>query len=160
MVRFSQCLAAARWLAICAALGELALGNTHAQSSPTPMLSTGLPTNFPTGFPAGFPTLLPIDIDGRQLMGKASPSFQTDMSNPQDNKDGYGTGVKDEKVDDDKKGDKSHLLPEGWNLHAQTTIIPIFQPGFGAPYSGPNSLSPAAQRTGTISADLFLGAPL
>ncbi|HEV8059138.1 MAG TPA: carbohydrate porin, partial [Gemmataceae bacterium] len=51
-------------------------------------------------------------------------------------------------------------LPEGWNFHAQSTIIPNFQPGFGAQYSGPNSLGTAADRQGTITADLFLGAPL
>jgi high affinity Mn2+ porin len=69
---------------------------------------------------------------------------------------------KDKKDDDekDKKEDKFKLLPEGWNVHAQTTITPIFQPGFGAQYSGPNSLSPGPQRAGTISADLYLGAPL
>jgi high affinity Mn2+ porin len=80
------------------------------------------------------------------------------------NGDGAGNGKKDqEDKDKDKekdKEDKCKLLPEGWNFHAQTTLIPSLDPGFGAKYSGPNSLSPEAQRTGTISADLFLGAPL
>jgi high affinity Mn2+ porin len=64
------------------------------------------------------------------------------------------------KKDDDKKEDKFKLLPDGWNLHGQTTLIPLFQPGFGARYSGPNSLGQDAQHAGTISADVFLGAPL
>jgi high affinity Mn2+ porin len=68
---------------------------------------------------------------------------------------------KEDKQKENKEGsDRRKLLPEGWNFHGQTTIIPLFQPGFGALYSGPNSLSPAAQRAGTLSADLFLGAPL
>lgn len=65
-----------------------------------------------------------------------------------------------EKDKDKDKEDKFKLLPDGWNFHAQTTIIPIFDAGFGAKYSGPNSLSPEAQRAGTLSADLYLGAPL
>jgi high affinity Mn2+ porin len=62
--------------------------------------------------------------------------------------------------DKDKEEDKTKLLPEGWNFHAQTTIIPSLDAGFGAKYSGPNSLGPEAERTGTLSADLLLGAPL
>jgi high affinity Mn2+ porin len=66
----------------------------------------------------------------------------------------------DKDKDKDKEEDKCKFLPEGWNFHAQTTLIPSFDAGFGAKYSGPNSLSTEAQRTGTISTDLFLGAPL
>ena len=51
------------------------------------------------------------------------------------------------------------LLPKGWNFHAQTTLIDDFQPGFNALYSGPNSLSTQRDREGTITADLFFGAP-
>jgi high affinity Mn2+ porin len=65
-----------------------------------------------------------------------------------------------DKEDKDKEEDKCKLLPEGWNFHAQTTIIPSLDPGFGAKYSGPNSLGPQAERTGTVSADLYLGVPL
>jgi high affinity Mn2+ porin len=65
-----------------------------------------------------------------------------------------------EKDDKEKEEDKWKLLPEGWNFHAQTTLIPSFDAGFGAKYSGPNSLSPIADRQGTISSDLFLGVPL
>jgi high affinity Mn2+ porin len=69
-----------------------------------------------------------------------------------------------EKTDDDKAKDKDEdkfkLLPQGWNFHAQTTIIPNLQPGFGAQYSGPNSLGTNRDRRGSISSDLYLGAPL
>ncbi len=64
------------------------------------------------------------------------------------------SGIKDQEEEEWK------LLPKGWNAHAQTTIMDDFQPGFGAPYSGPNSLGTAKDREGTITADLFLGAPL
>src|SRR5579883_900133 len=65
-----------------------------------------------------------------------------------------------DKEDKDKEEDKFKLLPQGWNFHAQTTIIPNFQPGFGALYSGPNSLHTEPDRRGTITSDLFLGVPL
>ncbi len=67
---------------------------------------------------------------------------------------------KDENGNDKKEEDKWKLLPPGWNFHAQTTIIDNFQPGFSALYSGPNSLGTARDREGTITADLFFGAPL
>jgi high affinity Mn2+ porin len=70
------------------------------------------------------------------------------------------TGLKDKEEDKDKKEDEWKLVPPGWNIHAQTTLIPNFQPGFSALYSGPNSLGTARDRQGTITADLFLGAPL
>ncbi len=62
--------------------------------------------------------------------------------------------------DKDKEEAKFKLLPPGWNFHAQTTFIPAFDAGFPAAYSGPNSLSQAAQHRSSFSADLFLGAPL
>jgi high affinity Mn2+ porin len=67
---------------------------------------------------------------------------------------------KKEEDDKNKEEEKWKLLPPGWNFHAQTTLIDNFQPGFGALYSGPNSLGTARDREGTITADLFLGAPL
>lgn len=82
------------------------------------------------------------------------------------------SAIKDKDKDGDKDKDEStladklktdeewKLLPKGWNLHAQTTIIDEFQPGFNALYSGPNSLGTQKDREGTITADLFLGAPL
>ncbi len=68
----------------------------------------------------------------------------------------------EEKKDDDKDKEENtcKLLPEGWNFHAQTTLIASLDPGFGAKYSGPNSLGPQAERRGTVSADLYLGVPL
>ena len=52
----------------------------------------------------------------------------------------YGDDAKkdedDKDKDKDKEEDKFKLLPEGWNFHAQTTLIPSFDPGFGAKYSG------------------------
>jgi high affinity Mn2+ porin len=80
--------------------------------------------------------------------------------NDENGKDKENGNVNDKKDGDEKDKDKRKLLPEGWNFHAQTTVIPLFQPGFGALYSGPNSLNPQAQRAATISADLLLGAPL
>jgi len=65
-----------------------------------------------------------------------------------------------DKTDDKDKKDEWTLLPKGWNLHAQTTLIQNFDPGIRALYSGPNSLSTQRDREGTISADLFFGAPL
>ena len=65
-----------------------------------------------------------------------------------------------ENPEEKKEEDKWKLLPEGWNFHAQTTIVPEFQPGFRAKYSGPNSLDPNGQIQGTTTADLFLGVPL
>ncbi|HEY1860998.1 MAG TPA: carbohydrate porin, partial [Gemmataceae bacterium] len=76
-----------------------------------------------------------------------------------DKANGNGDRKKDED-DKDKEEDKCKLLPEGWNFHAQTTVIANLQPGFGALYSGPNSLGPGKDRRGTISADLYFGVPL
>ena len=66
----------------------------------------------------------------------------------------------DDKEDKDKEEDKFKLLPQGWNFHAQTTIIPNLQPGIGAQYSGPNSLGPGSDREATVTSDLYLGVPL
>jgi high affinity Mn2+ porin len=71
-----------------------------------------------------------------------------------DDKDKAESGLKEAAEEEWK------LLPKGWNFHAQTTLIDDFQPGFGALYSGPNSLGTARDREGTITADLFFGAPL
>lgn len=67
---------------------------------------------------------------------------------------------KDKDKEDKDKEDNKKLLPKGWNFHAQTTITPNFQPGFGALYSGPNSLGTAPDRQGMVTADLYFGAPL
>jgi high affinity Mn2+ porin len=47
-----------------------------------------------------------------------------------------------------------------WEIHGQTTYIQQSYPSFRAPYSGPNSLSPAAQSRETWTTSLFLGAKL
>jgi high affinity Mn2+ porin len=82
---------------------------------------------------------------------------ETGKANGDDKKD---EAEKVKEKEKDKEEERWKLLPEGWNLHGQTTIIPNLQPGFGAKYSGPNSLGTASDRRGSISADLFLGAPL
>src|SRR6266852_501024 len=47
-----------------------------------------------------------------------------------------------------------------WEIHGQTTFLPQGYPAFHAPYSGPNSLTPAAQLQDTWSNSLFLNARL
>jgi high affinity Mn2+ porin len=98
--------------------------------------------------------VLQLVAEGKMTVEEA----QTKLAEKTD--DGKDKEDKDKDKDKDKEEDKIKLLPEGWNFHAQTTIIPNFQPGFGALYSGPNSLSPERQREATLTADLFLGAPL
>jgi high affinity Mn2+ porin len=78
--------------------------------------------------------------------------------NGKENGDDKKNGDDKDKTKEDE--DKWKLLPPGWNFHAQTTIIDDFQPGFGALYSGPNSLGTERDREGTVTADLFFGAPL
>ena len=47
-----------------------------------------------------------------------------------------------------------------WEIHGQSTYLPQGYPGFRAPYSGPNSLTPAPQAQATWSNSLFLNARL
>ncbi len=47
-----------------------------------------------------------------------------------------------------------------WEIHGQTTYLPQGYPAFRAPYSGPNSLTPASQFQATWSNSLFLNARL
>jgi high affinity Mn2+ porin len=47
-----------------------------------------------------------------------------------------------------------------WEIHGQTTFIGQGYPAFRAPYSGPNSLTPASQAQQTWSNSLFLNARL
>jgi high affinity Mn2+ porin len=49
---------------------------------------------------------------------------------------------------------------ERWEIHGQTTFLPQGYPAFRAPYSGPNSLTPAPQVQETWSNSLFLNARL
>ncbi len=118
-------------------------------------------------------------VDAAQIPGSKEDKDKNGKEKKDENKNGDDDKSKSDKVetgkngkedkngkdkededDKEKKEDKFKLVPDGWNLHGQTTITPIFQPGFGAQYSGPNSLNPFAERAGTISADLLLGAPL
>ena len=47
-----------------------------------------------------------------------------------------------------------------WEIHGQTTYLPQGYPAFRAPYSGPNSLTPAPQAQATWSNSLYLNARL
>jgi high affinity Mn2+ porin len=47
-----------------------------------------------------------------------------------------------------------------WEIHGQTTFLPQGYPAFHAPYSGPNSLTPAPQTQETWSNSLYLNARL
>jgi high affinity Mn2+ porin len=47
-----------------------------------------------------------------------------------------------------------------WEIHGQTTFLPQGYPAFRAPYSGPNSLTPAPQLQQTWTNSLFLNARL
>jgi len=47
-----------------------------------------------------------------------------------------------------------------WEIHGQTTFLPQGYPAFHAPYSGPNSLTPAPQLQDTWSNSLYLNARL
>lgn len=47
-----------------------------------------------------------------------------------------------------------------WEIHGQSTFLPQGYPAFHAPYSGPNSLTPAPQLQETWSNSLFLNARL
>jgi high affinity Mn2+ porin len=47
-----------------------------------------------------------------------------------------------------------------WEIHGQTTFLPQGYPAFHAPYSGPNSLTPAPQVQNTWSNSLYLNARL
>jgi high affinity Mn2+ porin len=97
--------------------------------------------------------VLQLVAEGKMTVEQAVAKLAEKTDDDKDKED------KDKDKDKEDK-DKCKLLPEGWNFHAQTTIIPSLDPGFGAKYSGPNSLGPQAERTGTITSDLFLGAPL
>jgi high affinity Mn2+ porin len=47
-----------------------------------------------------------------------------------------------------------------WEIHGQSTFLPQGYPSFRAPYSGPNSLTPAPQAQQTWSNSLYLNAKL
>jgi high affinity Mn2+ porin len=95
-----------------------------------------------------------------QALAKLAEKKDEDKDKEDKDKEDKDKEDKDKEDKDKEEADKLKLLPEGWNFHAQTTLIPEFQPGFPAQYTGPNSLEPGRERAGTISADLYLGAPL
>jgi len=60
----------------------------------------------------------------------------------------------------DPKVSLSDPESDRWEIHGQTTFLPQGYPAFHAPYSGPNSLTPAAQFQETWSNSLYLNARL
>jgi high affinity Mn2+ porin len=152
----------------------------NGSSSTNPSYAPSLTPNVPPPAPAA-ESLPLIDLSKSPVGGDAAapfwasfdplplaPTSPSDAPAPGsgvlpdlDKKDNAnGNGDKQEGDDKDKQEAKWNLLPPGWNFHAQTTFIDDFQPGFGAKYSGPNSLGTASDREGTITGDIMLGAPL
>jgi high affinity Mn2+ porin len=78
----------------------------------------------------------------------------------EDEQNENGKEKEEKKEAGEKQEEQKKLLPEGWNFRGQATLIPQFDPGFSAKYSGPNSLNPSGDRQGTITADLYTGVPL
>jgi len=60
----------------------------------------------------------------------------------------------------DPKGSLTDPESGRWEIHGQSTFLPEGYPAFHAPYSGPNSLTPAAQLQETWSNSLYLNARL
>ena len=58
------------------------------------------------------------------------------------------------------KTDLTDTESDRWEIHGQTTFLPQGYPAFRAPYSGPNSLTPAPQVQQTWSNSLYLNARL
>jgi high affinity Mn2+ porin len=58
------------------------------------------------------------------------------------------------------KTDQTDPESDRWEIHGQSTFLPQGYPAFRAPYSGPNSLSPAPQLQDTWSNSLYLNARL
>jgi high affinity Mn2+ porin len=116
---------------------------------------------------SAFATLFPDGGIGSREVSADEKNGDSKKPDKKDKANGNGDDKKDEEdKDKDKDKDKEEdenkfkLLPDGWNFHGQTTLIPQFDAPFPAKYSGPNSLSTEAQREGTLSTDLFLGTPL
>ena len=47
---------------------------------------------------------------------------------------------------------------EDWAIHAQSTFVDQFHPGFASAYRGPNSLDPGSRGDETVDATIFAGA--
>lgn len=58
------------------------------------------------------------------------------------------------------KSDVTDPESSRWEIHGQSTFLPQAYPSFRAPYSGPNSLTPAGQYQETWSNSLYLNARL
>jgi high affinity Mn2+ porin len=112
-----------------------------------------------------------LPLDGTSPTSNHAKSSNNPEGQPGIDRGNPGNGKEEEQKENGKEkevkkeiGEKDEeqwkLLPQGWNFHAQTTLIPQFDPGFSAKYSGPNSLNPSGDRQGTITADLFTGVPL
>ena len=71
---------------------------------------------------------------------------------PQDRLAGHRRSVAEDRLTDPES--------DRWEIHGQTTYLPQGYPSFRAPYSGPNSLTPAPQAQATWSNSLFLNARL
>jgi high affinity Mn2+ porin len=97
--------------------------------------------------------ILQLVAEGKMTVEEAQAKL---AEKPEEKKD----DDKDKEDKDKEDKDKFKLLPQGWNFHAQSTLIPQFNPGLGALYSGPNSFGPGSDRQGTIASDLYLGVPL
>lgn len=52
------------------------------------------------------------------------------------------------------------ITKENFSFHAQTTVIYQYKPGFGADYTGVNSLKPQEESSNSVTSTLFLGARL
>ena len=61
------------------------------------------------------------------------------------------------KVLADEAGPSQNPAEESWGLHVQATNVSQWHPSFTAPYSGPNSLNPAANSNETSDVTLFAG---
>ena len=117
-------------------------GYPGCRNCTAPQTSPAMPSPPPATLPQPLPVLSPpVAIDPRPLPAP-DPAVMTAFNpTPPDTgkdekdkngkdkngKDKNGKDKKDEK-DKDKEEDKCKLLPEGWNFHAQTTIIPSFRP--------------------------------
>jgi high affinity Mn2+ porin len=158
-------------------LGLFGSGSSRAASDPAQVANGSSTPPAPAAAPAALIDLSksPISDDGVALYWASFdpvPSTQAPAPGalppspiviPEPDKKDKANDNADEKKDEDKKDkqeDEWKLVPSGWNLHAQTTLIQDFDPGIRALYSGPNSLSTQRDREGTVTADLFLGAPL
>src|SRR5665213_4269243 len=57
----------------------------------------------------------------------------------------------------DEAANDEAFVPQTWNLHFQTTILPQYHGSFPAAYSGKLSLSPAPELAASFTATAFLG---